>query len=100
MGYGGNDASHLVQAAARQGVGTHQPASIPGPMRRKRAGKRNMVIGGIVCVLGLVITLGTMAAASNSGGGVVVAWSWPSCLAHIQFFRGAAQAGGGSSEAG
>jgi lactam utilization protein B len=99
MGYSANDANHLVQAAqAQQGWGTSTGA-YPGTDAAKAAGKRNMAIGGIVCVVGLVITLGSLTAASNSGGGYVVAWG-AIVFGAIQFFRGAAQAGGGSSEAG
>ena len=57
----------------------------------KRAGQRNMLIGGLVCVVGIVITLGTLAAASSPGGGrYVIAWgaiAWGA----IQFFRGLGQ---------
>jgi hypothetical protein len=54
-----------------------------------------MIIGGLVCALGLVITLGTLAAASGpQGGGYVVAWG-AIVFGAIQFFRGASQMGGG-----
>src|SRR5262245_11251159 len=41
----------------------------------KAAGQRNMAIGAVVCILGLVVTVATFAAASGpSGGPVVIAW--------------------------
>jgi hypothetical protein len=58
----------------------------------KQAGQRNMLIGGLVCVVGIVITLGTLASASGpAGGSYVIAWGaivWGA----IQFFRGMGQA--------
>ena len=50
-------------------------------------GRRNMAIGGIVCVIGLLVTVGTAAAGSN----VVIAWGailWGG----VQFCRGMNQA--------
>jgi hypothetical protein len=56
----------------------------------KQAGQRNMLIGGLVCVAGIVITIGTLAAASDSGGRYIIAWGaivWGA----IQFCRGVGQ---------
>ncbi len=51
-------------------------------------GQRNMVIGGIVCLIGIVITLGTMSAAMQSGGGqYIIAWG-AVVFGGFQFFRG------------
>src|SRR5262245_204114 len=58
------------------------------------AGRRSMAIGGIVCVIGLVVTLGTMAAAGDAGGRVVIAWG-AIVFGAIQFFRGMGQANHG-----
>jgi hypothetical protein len=48
--------------------------------------KRNMVIGGLICLAGIAITLGTMASASG-GGQVIIAWG-AIVFGGIQFFRG------------
>jgi hypothetical protein len=61
----------------------------------KEAGRSNMLIGGAVFVIGLVVTLGTLAAAQG-GGRYVIAYGaviWGAA----QFIRGMAQAGGSSS---
>ena len=53
-------------------------------------GRRNMLIGGTVGILGLFVTCGTMVAAGDGGGRVVVAWGaivW----GLFQFLRGVAQ---------
>jgi hypothetical protein len=60
------------------------------------AGRRNMAIGGIVCVIGLVVTLVTIAAAGDGGGRVIFAWG-AIVFGAIQFFRGLAQANHGRS---
>ena len=57
----------------------------------KQAGQRNMLIGGLVCVIGVVITLGTLAAASGAAGGsYIIAWG-AIVFGAIQFFRGVGQ---------
>jgi hypothetical protein len=59
----------------------------------RQAGHKNMMIGGLVCAAGTVITLGTLAAASGAGGGsYVVAWG-AIVFGGIQFFRGLGQIG-------
>ncbi len=54
------------------------------------AGNSNMMIGGIVCLLGIVVTVGSCLAAGEGGGRYVIAWGailWGG----IQFFRGLTQ---------
>lgn len=53
-------------------------------------GRRNMAIGGFVCIVGLIVTLGSMAAASG-GGRFVIAWG-AVIFGGIQFLRGMSQA--------
>ena len=36
-------------------------------------GMRNMMVGGIICLVGTVITIGTYTAASNGGGHYFIA---------------------------
>jgi hypothetical protein len=55
------------------------------------AGRRNMLVGGIICVVGLLVTLGTLAAAGQGGGGrYIIAWG-AIVFGAIQFFRGLGQ---------
>ena len=53
------------------------------------AGRRNMAIGGLVCVVGLVISLASLASVSTGGGGVI---AWGAVIyGGIQFVRGCSQ---------
>jgi hypothetical protein len=61
----------------------------------KEAGRNNMLVGAAVFVIGLVVTLGTMAAAQG-GGTIVIAWG-AIIFGAAQFVRGMAQAGGSTS---
>ena len=54
--------------------------------RRQRA-RRDMTIGGVVCVIGIVITVATYAAASEAGGSYVVTWG-AIAFGGFQFLRG------------
>jgi hypothetical protein len=57
----------------------------------KSAGQKNMAIGGIIAVIGLVVTLATFAAATGEQGGrYVIAWG-AVIFGGIQFFRGLSQ---------
>lgn len=62
---------------------------------RKEEGSRNMMIGGLICVVGIVITVASYSAASEGSGGgrYLVAWGaiiWGA----IRFFRGLSQSSG------
>jgi hypothetical protein len=85
----------IISALAAKGV----PENIAGTIvdrlesakrdaSRSNAG-RDMAIGAVVCIVGLVITLGTYAAASgsSSGGRYVVAWG-AIIFGAFQFLRG------------
>ncbi len=55
------------------------------------SGMRNMAIGGIICVVGIVITIGTFSAATQAGGGTyTIAWG-AIVFGFIQFMRGLMQ---------
>jgi hypothetical protein len=59
----------------------------------RAAGRKNMIVGGLVCLVGLAVTVFTMQAAANAGGGrYVVAWG-AVVFGAIQFFRGLTQTG-------
>ncbi len=59
------------------------------------AATKNMLIGGLICAVGTVITVWSYTAAANNaqGGSYVVAWG-AIIFGAIQFFRGVAQLGG------
>lgn len=60
----------------------------------RKAARKNMAIGAIVCIIGLVVTIGSYsaAAASSTGGSYVVAWG-AVIFGGTQFFRGLSQHG-------
>jgi hypothetical protein len=62
----------------------------------RNAAFKSMAIGGIICVIGIVVTLGSYSAASASpsGGSYVVAWG-AVVFGGLQFFRGLMQYLGG-----
>ena len=62
------------------------------------SGKRNIWIGGVVCAIGLVVTLGslTTAAASDTGGRIIIAWG-AIVFGGIQLARGLGQVGQGKA---
>lgn len=59
----------------------------------KEAGTRNMLIGGLICAVGLIVTIATYSAASSGGGQYVVAWG-AIVFGAIRFFRGLGQMSG------
>jgi hypothetical protein len=56
---------------------------------RREAAMGEMLIGGGVCVIGLIVTIGSFSTASSSpsGGTYVIAWG-AIIFGAIQFFRG------------
>ena len=52
----------------------------------------NMLIGGVICLIGIAVTVGTFMIASSRGGTHIVAWG-AILFGALQFVRGAAQAG-------
>ena len=73
-GYSGKQADQILQTAIkyqRQGQGPKTPAAADGV----NPGVRNMMIGGIVVLFGIVVTVGSMTVAASAGGGkYVLAW--------------------------
>jgi hypothetical protein len=88
-GYEPSQADQIVQTALRyqreREAQAQQEASA-----YKAAGPRNMAIGGIICLASIVVTVGTMAMASEGGGRFILAWGAIVCGA-IQFYRGLRQ---------
>ena len=99
MGYSATEAARLVDAVQDNRGWGPAAGPFPGSDAAKAAGHRNMTIGACVCGVGLLITGVSYMAASSTGGGYVFAWG-AIVFGAIQFFRGAAQAGGGSNQSG
>ncbi len=87
-GYSGSQAEHIVRTAVQFQKDKEMEEKLM-PNSGGRTGQTNMVIGGIVFLVGLVLTLGTMAMASG-GGTYVVAWG-AIVFGGLQFLRGLAQ---------
>jgi hypothetical protein len=85
-GYKPSQADQIVQTAVRYQREQEAQAQLAA-RAYKAAGPRNMVIGGIICLVGIVVTVGTMAMAGQGGGRFILAWGAIVCGA-IQFFRG------------
>jgi hypothetical protein len=59
---------------------------------KKEEGTKNMMIGGLICLVGIVITAATYSSAAG-GGKYVIAWG-AIVFGAIRFFRGLGQASG------
>jgi hypothetical protein len=58
----------------------------------RQTGRKNMAIGGLICLVGLAVTIGTFALANQGAtGSYVIAWG-SVVFGAIQFFRGLTQA--------
>jgi hypothetical protein len=92
------EARQLVDMVAeyrrKNGITNLRLAAEGDPAVHERA-KRDIMIGGIICVIGCFITCASFAAASGPGGGrYVLAWG-AIIFGAIQFFRGLANLGRG-----
>jgi hypothetical protein len=93
-GYSQKQVDHILQTAVQYRREHERLAAVN--TESASAGQRNMMIGGIVCVVGIVITMGSLMAASGGGGGsYVIAWG-AIVFGAIQFFRGLTQSQSGS----
>ncbi|HEY4179033.1 MAG TPA: hypothetical protein VGM90_19435 [Kofleriaceae bacterium] len=54
---------------------------------KRRSAKSDMVVGALMCTVGIVITAVTFSSASDGGGTYVIAWG-PAIFGAIRFFRG------------
>lgn len=61
---------------------------------KKAAGRKNILIGAGLLVLGLIITIGTYSAASSSGGGTYVISFGPIIFGVIRLIQGLVQIAG------
>jgi hypothetical protein len=76
---------------ARKDAAVHMSSAVADA--NKEAGTRNMLIGGLICAVGLIVTIATYSAASSGGGQYVVAWG-AIIFGAIRFFRGLGQMSG------
>jgi len=84
-----------IAISAIPGLGHHTPDVLKEPTHalteeeQKAAAKQNMLLGGLWCLLGIIVTGVTYLGASSSpkGGVVVIAWG-AIAFGAIQFFRG------------
>jgi hypothetical protein len=58
---------------------------------RRAAGKRQMIVGAVICAIGLIVTIVSYTAVEHGGGTYVVAWG-AIVFGGIRFFRGLIQA--------
>lgn len=80
-------------AGASHAAGAGESLSSPSPPFSgfSDVGRRNMAIGGVVFLIGVIVTVATYAAASGPGGGrYVIAWG-AIVFGALQFLRGASQ---------
>ncbi len=62
---------------------------------RSEEGSRNMMIGGLICVVGIIITVVSYSSASSGSGGGRYVVAWGAILwGGIRFFRGLSQSSG------
>jgi hypothetical protein len=62
-------------------------------------GGRDLLVGGVICAIGLAVTFGTYAAANGRSGGGRYTVAWGAILfGAIQFFKGLAKLGGGGGD--
>lgn len=98
----GKSPSEVERLLVEQGLDAQSASTVVSNLVQARsqayrsAGTRNMLIGALFCVGGILVTvISYNAAANNAGGGrYVVAWG-AVIFGAIQFFRGLAQSGGG-----
>jgi hypothetical protein len=93
-GYSAEDAEQTVEDVADwRRKHPNAATSSTGPSIANTGGgdgSKNMLIGGLICLVGIVITVGTCLASSNSGGSITIAWG-AIIFGGIQFFRGFSQ---------
>jgi predicted RNA-binding Zn-ribbon protein involved in translation (DUF1610 family) len=86
-GYSARQADQIIQGAIRFKK-DHETKEKMMPGRGGNSGNRNMMIGGVICLIGIFATLATLSLATQAGGGrYVIAWG-AVVFGGIQFFRG------------
>lgn len=90
--------SAVEKALVEKGLTTETARSIVNNLFQMRseairqAAMKNMAIGAAICIIGIVVTVGTYSAASSSssGGSYVIAWG-AIIFGAVRFFRGLTQ---------
>jgi hypothetical protein len=90
----GNKDKVVVAQLVERGLSEEQANIVVKNLKQARskaytqAGMRDMAIGAVICIIGIVVTVGTLSAArSNGGGSYVVAWG-AILFGAAQFLRG------------
>ncbi|MCB9452279.1 MAG: hypothetical protein H6672_12630 [Anaerolineaceae bacterium] len=91
----GTSEYRIEQALIEKGLTKEAARTVVGNLSRlrretvRKAAQRNMMVGGAICVIGLVVTILSYnaAAASPTGGRYIIAWG-AVIFGAIQFFRG------------
>jgi hypothetical protein len=95
----GVSAERIQSILEEKGLDRKVAAAVVGNLRRTRynlnqkAGRRNMIVGGLWCVGGILVTAITYSAASG-GGTYIITWG-AIIFGAIQFFRGLSQMSSG-----
>lgn len=90
FGYSAAAADETVVAVADYRRKNPDHTSIAKPAAPVGGGNSNMWIGGVICLIGIVVTVGSCLLAGEGGGRYYIAWGaivWGG----IQFFRGLSQ---------
>ena len=92
FGYSENDAAMIVADVTNRRRHHLETQRTAGDSEEKGTnGTTNMVVGGVICVVGVTITVISFLVASGTGGSHIIAWGaivWGA----IQFVRGLIQA--------
>ena len=89
----GATGSVVEQELMQQGLDPQSARTVVTELARvksgamRSAGLKNMGIGALFCVGGIIATVVTYGMASESGGTYIIAWG-PAIFGGIQFFRG------------
>jgi hypothetical protein len=89
FGYSAAEAEDTVKACADYRRRHPEHAKVANPYASS-GGNASMWIGGLICLVGIIITVGSCLAARNGGGRSIVAWG-AIIFGAIQFFRGLSQ---------
>lgn len=84
-GFSNLDANRIIENVMAEQQRTREYNKIV-----RGGGNLNMWMGGIICLLGTVMTVGSFMAASEGGGRYIIAWG-AILFGGIQFFRGLSQ---------
>lgn len=90
FGYSSGEAEETVEAVADWRRKNPDRQNIANTAGATGGGNASMWIGGIICLVGIVVTVGSFLAAGEGGGRYYIAWG-AIVFGGIQFFRGLSQ---------